>query len=174
MNNWWAWSTTAIATRFWPCQSPAEASSPCRLRSSRRLWSLYPCWPSSHWLTTRSSLSFYRHCGCYETCYKIHITCTGLLLVFIDNEYSYFAWKFSLDNQSLDNRGSTVHVHVCETVLLLTIYMYWIQCMYNCRRPVNMWVWDEMMIMVVRKHLFYTHAKIKKFIRISKREIIQL
>ena len=69
--------------RDWPCQTPAEASSPCRLRSSRRLWPLSPCWPSSHWLTGRSSLSFHRH---YETRYTIYITCAVLLLMFINNE----------------------------------------------------------------------------------------
>ena len=44
--------------------------------------------------------------------------------VVIDNEYtcSYFARKFSSDNRISDNRGSTVHV--CETVLLLTMHLH--------------------------------------------------
>ena len=46
------------------------------------------------------------------------ITCAGLLLAFINNEYSYFAVQIieDLDNRSSDNRGSTVYMYVCKYV----------------------------------------------------------
>ena len=100
--------------------SPAEASSLCRLGLNRRLWSLSPCWPSSH-LANYSKFSLVSSTLVAATRRAMNIkqfciTCAGLLLMFINNEYSYFAQNSvriieDLDNRSADNRGSTVYMY---------------------------------------------------------------